>query len=217
MGPGKKTSKRRYASPKRSAARQATRDKIMKAASVRLRDGGWAEFSIESVARAAGVTRLTVYHQFGDRRGLLESVFDLEAKRGGIGQVAQAMALADPHAALARVVEIFCGFWSSSGSMHGVLAAAMADRELARAIRDRNERRRHILSVLVDRVVERGELHRSRSAQVVDTLFALTSFTFYAELTSARLGSKEACATIAELAAAAIGRDGSPRATKRRK
>src|SRR6266496_3881659 len=105
MGPRKKTPKRPYTSPKRSAARQATRDKIVAAASLRLREGGWQQFSIESVARAAGVTRLTVYHQFGDRRGLLESVFDREAENGGIGRVGPAMALADPHAALTRIVD----------------------------------------------------------------------------------------------------------------
>ena len=40
------------------------------------------EFSIDAVARRADVVRMTVYYQFGARRGLLEALFDEESYRG---------------------------------------------------------------------------------------------------------------------------------------
>jgi len=39
------------------------------------------------------VTRLTVYNQFGSRRGLLEAVFDNIARQGGLHEIADAMAM----------------------------------------------------------------------------------------------------------------------------
>lgn len=182
----------------------------MAAAARRLRQHGWHDFSLDSVARAAKVTRLTVYDQFGDRRGLLEAVFDAEATRGGLADVASAMAMDDPHAALARVVDIFCAFWSRSGAMQGVVAAAMADRELARAIHTRNERRRGLLGVLVARMVAHSELDPARASSLVDTLFALTSFSFYRELCGNQLALDEVARTIRDLVETAVARAARP-------
>jgi AcrR family transcriptional regulator len=200
----KKIAKRPYSSEKRRAASQATREKIVSAAVRRLRERGFAEFSVEAVANAAKVTRLTVYNQFGDRKALLEAVFDAEARRGGLSRVAEAMALDDPHLALPRIVEAFCEFWTSSGALRAVLAAAMADAELAGAIATRNERRRQLLNVLVERFVERSVVNRVRADGLVDTLFALTSFSFYSELSRSRLSRSDVARTIVALAEAAV-------------
>ena len=68
---------RSYVSPARSAAAAETRERVIEAASRTLREGeSIARFSLDTVAKVAGVTRLTVYNQFGSRRGLLEAVFD---------------------------------------------------------------------------------------------------------------------------------------------
>lgn len=200
----KKKRKRAYHSSRRDAEREATRAAIVAAAARLLRHAGWAGFSVEAVARAADVTRLTVYHQFGERRALLEAVFDREAAHGGLSGIPNAMQLDSPHASLAAVAEIFCAFWASSGAMHGVLAASMADPELAVAIDERNQRRRQLLAVIVARLVECRDVPPARVPALVDTLFALTSFAFYAELTGAGLARVQACATVAELAAAAV-------------
>ncbi|HEY1958363.1 MAG TPA: helix-turn-helix domain-containing protein [Polyangiaceae bacterium] len=178
----RRSAKRRYESPKREAARDATRAAIVAAAGRVLRGRGWEDFSLDEVARAAGVTRLTVYHQFGDRRGLLEAVFDQEAMRAGLGDIAGAMAGGDAREALGRVVEIFCSFWRASKPMQGIMAAAAADSQLAEAIAARNERRRKLLGVLVERLRARGDVDPARAHALVDTLFALTSYAFYAEL-----------------------------------
>src|SRR5260370_6331597 len=97
----------------RMAAGAAKRDRVIKAAARSLReDASIATFSLDAVAKAAGVTRLTVYHQFGSRRGLLEAVFDDIARQGGLARIPEAMAIPDPRAALDRLGGIFCPFWN---------------------------------------------------------------------------------------------------------
>ena len=94
-------STRSYVSSVRTAAAAAKRDRVIEAAARSLReDASIAGFSLDAVAKAAGVTRLTVYHQFGSRRGLLEAVFDDIARRGGLNEIAGAMAT-DPEFAQA--------------------------------------------------------------------------------------------------------------------
>src|SRR5712675_2383224 len=105
--------RRAYVSSVRTAAAAETRDRVIDAAAKVLRDDtSVSSFSLDGVAKAAGVTRLTVYNQFGSRRGLLEAVFDDIARQGGLHRLGDAMAMPDPCAALDRVVEIFCAFWS---------------------------------------------------------------------------------------------------------
>ena len=59
---------RPYQSPNRDAAASRTRDRIVTAAAAILGTAeGIEDFSLQAVAKKAGVTRLTVYNQFGSR------------------------------------------------------------------------------------------------------------------------------------------------------
>ena len=70
-------SPRAYRLGERQALVDETRGRIVAAARELLRAGDdVARFSMEAVARAAGVSRMTVYYQFGSRVGLLEAVCD---------------------------------------------------------------------------------------------------------------------------------------------
>lgn len=103
--------KRSYVSPARASAAAETRERIIAAGARLLRkDASIANFSLDVVAKEAGVTRLTVYNQFGSRRGLLEAVFDDIARQGGLFELAEVMTMADPRNALDRIVTIFCTF-----------------------------------------------------------------------------------------------------------
>src|SRR4030088_2192676 len=136
-------STRPYTSTGRAAAAAAKRDRVIDAAARSLReDASIASFSLEAVAKAAGVTRLTLYHQFGSRRGLLEAVFDDIARRGGLHEIADAMAMPDLLVALDRMVEIFCGFWNRDPAVGRLHDAMATDPEFAQAVLERNERRR---------------------------------------------------------------------------
>ncbi len=177
---------RAYVSSVRSAAAAETRERVLAAASKTLREGeSIARFSLETVAKAAGVTRLTVYNQFGSRRGLLEAVFDGIAQQGGLHQIAEAMAMADPRAALDRLVEIFCTFWGKDPAVGRLNEAMATDPEFADAVRGRNERRRKGVAVLVDRIAAKTAPRQARK-DAVDLIFALTSYPTFAALSAGR-------------------------------
>ena|SRR5258706_4881742 len=201
-------SPRPYRSPGREAAAGKTRARIVAAASALLgAPKGIAGFSLEAVAKKARVTRLTVYKQFGSRRSLLEEVFDELAARGGLHRLAEAMADADPHHALQRIIAIFCDFWSFDvAALSRLHAAGASDPEFEQSVRERNERRRHLLSQVVGRMTA-GRRARARN-DLVDVLFALTSLTFFAQLVAAGRTKGAACRLIQGLCEDAVRRTG---------
>jgi AcrR family transcriptional regulator len=194
---------RSYVSSVRTAAAAEKRDRVIGAATRLLReDSGITGFSLETVAKAAGVTRLTVYNQFGSRRGLLEAVFDEIALHGGLHQIADAMAMADAHAALDRLVEIFCAFWSRDTAIGRLHEAMATDPEFAVALTERNERRRKGLTVLIERIAAENAPRRARR-DAVDTIFALTSYAMFAMLREGRSKS-EVCNLVQSACRAAL-------------
>jgi AcrR family transcriptional regulator len=178
--------KRHYVSTVRAAAAAEKRDRVIQAATTLLRENNSiAAFSLDAVAKAAGVTRLTVYNQFGSRRGLLEAVFDEIARQGGLSRIEQAMAMPDPGMALGRLVEIFCHFWSWDSAIGPLQQEMSADPELARALIERNQRRRTTFAVLVARAAGPSASPHARQ-DAVDMMFALTSYATFATLRSNR-------------------------------
>jgi AcrR family transcriptional regulator len=173
---------RPYVSSVRTAAAAEKRERVIEAAARSLReDASIASFSLDAVAKAAGVTRLTVYHQFGSRRGLLEAVFDEIARQGGLAEISDARAISDPRAALDRLVEIFCAFWDRDPAVGRLHEAMATDPEFAQALIGRNERRRKTVSILVGRIAETTAPPRAQR-DAVDMIFALTSFAMFAML-----------------------------------
>jgi len=208
---------RPYVSSVRTAAATEKRARVIEAAARSLRqDASIASFSLDGVAKAAGVTRLTVYHQFGSRRGLLEAVFDDIAQRGGLTEIADAMAMPDPHAALDRLVEIFCAFWSSDPAVGRLHEAMATDPEFAQALLERNERRRKTFNALVRRAAGKTASPRARQ-DAVDMIFALTSFAMFAMLGQDR-SVEEVCALVKSACRSAVEPllPGTGSATKRR-
>jgi len=201
-------SPRSYNSPGREAAASQTRERIVAAAATILGSAkGVEDFSLEAVAKAAGVTRLTVYNQFGSRRAVLEAVFDAVAVRGGLHRLAEAMTDPDPHAALVRIIAIFCAFWSFDPGALGLLhAVGSSNPEFAESVNARNERRRKLFSSLVRRIADDAPLRQKAQRDLVDILFALTSFAFFAQLTTGGRGASAACRMIQELAQDAVRR-----------
>src|SRR3989454_9448981 len=105
-------SPRPYRLGQRQVAADENRSRILNAAREQLEEE--ASFSIDAVARRADVARMTVYYQFGSRRGLLEALFDDLAARGGGPQLPSAFQEPGPVGALDRLIEIFAHFWSSA-------------------------------------------------------------------------------------------------------
>ena len=162
-----------YRSDLRDAAVDVTRARIVKAAR-RLLTGGkdLPAFSLDAVAREAGVTRLTVYNQFESKRGLVEAVFDDIAERGGLFELRSVLADTDAMSSLRGIVAVFCRFWASHDRALAKLAGmTKLDRDIAVSLKQRTERRRGVLTVSVKRLPGVRE-----ADDLVDILFALTSF-----------------------------------------
>jgi AcrR family transcriptional regulator len=203
-----KGGKRAYRSPKRDSAAEETRARIISAANRQLRSAkGLQSLSLEAVAAQAGVTRLTVYNQFGSRRGLLEAVFDDVAFRGGLHRLSEVMAEKDPRAALRRLVVVFCEFWYFNGRMLGrIIGAGVADLRLERAIRERNERRRKLITVILKRLESAARAPPEVFDEVVDVLFVLTSHAVFSGLADKDRKLEAVCRLVQDLAIRALDR-----------
>jgi AcrR family transcriptional regulator len=176
---------RSYVSPTRVAAAAGNRDKVIRSAITFLRQQDIARFSLDAVAKAAGFARLTVYNQFGSRRGLLEATFDEIARIGGLTRLPQAIAVDDPTQALRALVDVFCDFWGSDVALSRLYDAIGVDSEFGEALSARNELRRGILSRLIERMDLSGS-STSAKRDAVDLIFTLTSFPTYRQLAATK-------------------------------
>jgi AcrR family transcriptional regulator len=173
-------SPRRYRLGQRQAAVDQTRARIIAAARELLLAGGVSSgFSVDAVARQAGVARMTVYYQFGSKRGLLEALFDDLAARAQIGErLAGAFRQPEPLDALAGLVAAFGHFWASDRLViRRLRSLAALDPDFEQALPARDERRREGLRVVVGRLVARhGWPAPDAVDEAVDLLHTATSF-----------------------------------------
>lgn len=178
-------SPRSYVSPVRDAAAAQKRRDVIDAATRFLREeSSIAAFSLDTIARRGGVTRLTVYNQFGSRRGLLEAVFDDIAERGELADLANAVDDPDPWRALDRIVKIMCRVWGFEPAIGRLQDALAIDAEFAQVIVERNERRRVVIRSIVLRL-HPGE-PPGRTREMTDLIFALTGYATFKVLSDGR-------------------------------
>jgi len=167
---------RPYSSHERQRTVDAGRDRILTAALELLKRGNPAAVSLEAVAQQAGVTRMTVYNQFGSKAGLLEELFDLLVTRGAFSEMPAIFTKKDVGAAFDAFVAVFGRFYTENRKvMAKMRAAAGSDPDLDEAMRRRNERRKRGIETLVQRL---GKQHRPSvpDEELVTTLDVLLSF-----------------------------------------
>jgi AcrR family transcriptional regulator len=201
-------SPRPYRLGRRQEAAEETRARIIAAARDLLSaSGGVSGFTIDSVARQAGVARMTVYHQFGSKQGLLEALFDSLAAGGGMAQLADAFRRPDPLDALDAFVAVFGRFWASERLIHRRLhGLAAIDPEFEPVLRARQSRRREGLGVLVGRLLKRRGRPSARAVErAVDVLYALTSFEMFDTLAGDACSPEEVTPVVQRLARGALG------------
>lgn len=173
--------KRPYDLGRRQEASDRTREAVLAAAREQLEAGGVRDLTMESLARAAAVTRQTIHNLFGTKGALLEALFDRLAMDAGMARMREVMTAPDGESMLAAMVDVFTGFWSQQRlvlkRIHGLAAI---DPEFGRAVEARNRRRHGIASRVVERLCERrpeiGEEERERK---IACLVAMTSFEFF--------------------------------------
>ena len=203
---------RPYRLGQRGAAMEETRARVLMAAwELILGEDALAGFTLESVARQAGVTRMTVYHRFGSKRGLLEALFDDMGRRGRLGErLPDAFARPDALEALQAYIEAFCDFWESDRALNRRLRGfAALDQEFAAAIASRYERRHHAIETLLRRLSKELRGHGikpspTQRAELVQTLLALTGFEFYDVLAGER-SPQQVAPIIFQLVLSALG------------
>ena len=199
---------RPYRLGQRETAMEATRIRVLSSArELILGENALAGFSMEAVARQAGVTRMTVYERFGSKRGLLEALFDDMGGRGRLGErLPTAFAQPDALDALQTYIEVFCDFWESDRALNRRLRGfAALDKEFAAAITSRYERRHHALEMLLRRLSERDVAPLPLAhEELVQTLLALTSFEFY-DVLAGEQAPQEVVPLVSQLVLAALG------------
>ncbi|MGI0053797.1 MAG: TetR/AcrR family transcriptional regulator [Thermoplasmata archaeon] len=177
---------RKYDSHRRQAAVETTRARILEAArSLIGGKGDLAEFSMELLARRAGVSRMTIYYQFHSRAELFVALADHLAERGGMHRVREAFQEPDPEKALRKLVSTFVEFWASDRvTLRRLRAMGIVFPKEAGPTRDRDAWRRSAVSQLL--IAKFGPRVRGArgmpAADLVDVLTSLTSFETFDEL-----------------------------------
>jgi AcrR family transcriptional regulator len=170
---------RPYEAPERRRAADAGRDRILDAAREILNLDDLRSFSLEAVARRAGVTRMTVYNQFGSKSALLGELFDLLVEREAFSQMPTVFQQKDVGGAFDAFVGILGRFYTDNRPlMIRMSAVAGLDPDLDEAMRSRNLRRRRGVETLVQRL-DRAHRPAVTESELVNTLDVLLSFTTF--------------------------------------
>ncbi len=206
-------SPRTYKMDRRQVAAAETRARILKSARALLVAPDFREFTMEAVAKAADVSRLTVYYQFDSKAGLLEALYDDLARNGYLGTLPDVfrygnVALDKLH----RFVEVFVRFWASDRAVIRRLhALGVIDPEIGQGLRVRNERRRNGLRVLVEQYcLDTWRYAAMQGPHMLDILHMLTSFETFDALAGTDRATDEVLKIIRKMADQALGMSPQP-------
>jgi AcrR family transcriptional regulator len=172
--------KRRYDSPARRAAAEATRERICAAAEALFTRDGYSRTSIRAVAARAGVSEGTVYLAFSDKPALLDATI-LRAIRESGSEPLSVLVSLPPGEILPRAVASTAAVMRHAGRLIAIgESAALMDAEL-RPYRDRAYARlRAALRGVADALAEHGLLRPGLGAAAAgDTLYAIANPTTY--------------------------------------
>jgi len=201
-------SPRPYRLGQRQVLAEQARERILTATrELLMTSNGFSGFSMEAVARLADVTRMTVYHQFGSKIGLLEALCDSLAASGGMEQLATAFRQPEPLDALMEYITVFSHFWDADRLvLRRLRGLAALDLDFEQVVRVRDERRRQGLSVLVRRFVGKDTPPvKEAIEETVDVLYTLISFECFDTLAGPTRSLEEVAPVVQRLAKAALG------------
>ncbi|MFF0546499.1 TetR/AcrR family transcriptional regulator [Nocardia thailandica] len=171
--------KRKYDQGARAEAAEQTRRRILEAVAEQLRQAPTQPLSLDKVARAAGVSRSTIYADFGSRAGLFDAfVADLWA-RTGLGELTAAVSVDDARAHLRGAIEAASRMKARDLEIYRVLHAMdrLDPSSAAEAVRTMETDRLGGVTHLARRLHDAGALRAEVSVDwATDVLWALTSF-----------------------------------------
>jgi len=211
---------RKYEQVVRAEAAEATRRRILEAVGTRLREAPTEQPSLEQVARLAGVSRSTIYADFGSRAGLFDAfVVDLW-ERTGIRDLSRAVAAEDAREHLREGIAAASRMKGQELVIYRVLHAMdrLDPDSAGGAVRHMERDRRAGMEALATHLQRDGELREDLTVeQAVDALWVLTSFESLDLLVSGRGvdvdEAIETLVTMAERAVCRLVREGAPTST----
>jgi len=207
---------RPYTPIQRQKAVDAGRERILAAARELIEVADAEPFSLEAVARRAGVSRMTIYNQFESKTKLLEALFESLVAISPMAQMGDVFAEEDPIAAFDAFIALFGRFWTFSRRAHGRLrVAAIDDPELAAAVQARQERRRTALTEIVRRLSPHVSPVVPRT-EVVNVLYVMLSFDSFDAIAGPSRTPNDVVPILRRMAHALLGIKPNPRKTRRK-
>jgi AcrR family transcriptional regulator len=165
-------------SPTRRELVRETRTRILEAAGRLTRERGPNGFSMDVLAKEAGVARATVYEHFRSKRALLDELASSLSRSVRLDETQDAGA--DPLIALRQMFADVCRHWSANeDGMRGLrtLTAVTGNDDARDGVDDKQLRR------LAEGLQARNRLSRNWSVdEAVDALMLLTSYGSYEQL-----------------------------------
>jgi AcrR family transcriptional regulator len=202
--------RRPYALGIRLERSEEKRAAVLRAAREQIEAGGYLSLTMESLARASGVTRQTVHNLFKTKAGVLEALFDQLALDGGMERMGMVMRglheATDASEILDGFAGVFTEFWKRDRLLirriHGIAAV---DQDFGAAVEARNQRRWMAAGRVAKRVgqIEGGADHRT---QLVAVLYAMTSFEFFDALAEGLGNLNEAAEAVSAQVRLALAR-----------
>jgi AcrR family transcriptional regulator len=163
----------------RARASAESRARVLDAARAVLSDPAGDAWGMETVAVAAGVTRMTVYNQFGSRTALIEAVLNQVVARDRMDQLVDGTSELDPADALHAALVTTCRFWQTERPLlRRLFATAHTEPAVAELLARREGWRRDQLGSLLGRVSP----VLAEDSAVLDVVVAVTSFPAYDRL-----------------------------------
>ncbi|HEY6747251.1 MAG TPA: TetR/AcrR family transcriptional regulator [Mycobacteriales bacterium] len=161
----------------RARAAAESRARVLDAARTVLSDPAGQAWGMETVAAAAGVTRMTVYNQFGSRTALIEAVLDQVVARDRMDRLVDGTSDLDPADALHAALVTTCRFWHAERPLlHRLFAIAEP------AVEDLLARREGWRREQLGALLGRADPALRKDDAVLDTVVAVTSFPAYDRL-----------------------------------
>jgi AcrR family transcriptional regulator len=196
--------KRPYRLGLREHSVNRNRAEILLAARAVFSEAGFHGAGLEEVALRAGVSRKTVYYQFGSKMGLLEAlVSELETSAELPGRIQTIIERSGRRAVREYFAEV-AGFWDRNHEIVRALYGLAATDVDARKVLDIHElARRKRLTAFIVLLARRKDLRKDWTPErAVDLLWLLSSFASFDQLVRrSRLSVETAAEVLAKTAA----------------
>jgi len=176
----------------------ATRSRILDAATSLIVENGYQSISLEDIAEKAGVSRRTIYDQFGSKRGVLEGIVNRMAEEGLPELLTAVSQSKDPVEALRKAVPLSVAFTDRNVKIVLVFyAQAINDPDFRSVWEYAQQNRWNNLRRIVEWLDREGRLAEGWTLDhATDWLHSLTSYQLHDELVVKRGWSHEEMANM---------------------